>query len=259
MPLLRHRHALLTLLFGALSCIGTARAQAPAAIEQARQLVLVVSADWNAAAGHLQTFEKKKGQWVAVQNDFPVSLGRAGSAWGMGLHPPQSKGPLKEEGDGRSPAGIFAIGPAFGYAASLKTALPYQPMQATSYCMDVPASPLYNQIVDSAKVGAAAVQGSTEPMRLDLRDAGDIRYRQGFVIAHNAGAVPGRGSCIFAHLRRKPDEATAGCTSMEAANMDQLLGWLNPARKPVFVLLPREEYMRLQGPWQLPELPGAHG
>ncbi|MET0290694.1 MAG: L,D-transpeptidase family protein [Pseudoxanthomonas sp.] len=259
MPVVRHRHALLSLLLCALACIGTAQAQVPAAVEQARQLVLVVSLDWNAPAGHLQTFEKRKGQWVAVQADFPVSLGRTGSAWGMGLHPPQKDGPLKEEGDGKSPAGIFAIGPAFGYAASLKTALPYQPMQATNYCMDVPASPLYNQIVDSAKVGEAAVQGSTEPMRLDLRNAGDIRYQQGFVIAHNAGAVPGRGSCIFAHLRRKPAEATAGCTSMEADNMQQLLGWLKPARKPVFVLLPREEYKRLQGPWQLPELPGVHG
>jgi len=259
MPASRHRHALLVLLLGLWACIGPARAQAPAAIEQARQLVLVVSLDWNAPAGQLQAFEKRKGQWVAVQEAFPVSLGRTGSAWGMGLHPPQKDGPLKAEGDGKSPAGIFAIGPAFGYAASRKTALPYLPMQATSYCMDVPASPLYNQIVDSAKVGDAAVQGSSEPMRLDLRSAGDIRYREGFVIAHNASAVPGRGSCIFAHLRRAPGEATAGCTSMEAANMDQLLDWLKPARKPVFVLLPRDEYMRLQGPWQLPELPGAHG
>lgn len=80
--------------------------------------------------------------------------------------------------------------------------MPYQAMSATHYCMDVPSSPLYNRIVDAAQVGEAAVASSTEPMRLDLRHAGDARYSEGFVIAHNPRAVAGRGSCIFAHVWR---------------------------------------------------------
>mgnify|MGYP006139374867 CR=1 FL=1 len=34
-----------------------------------------------------------------------------------------------------------------------------------------------------------------------------------------------------------------------------LLGWLDPERKPVFVLLPEAEYRRLQYGWHLPRLP----
>ncbi|WP_317450764.1 hypothetical protein [Stenotrophomonas lacuserhaii] len=168
-------------------------------------------------------------------------------------------GPRKREGDGRSPAGVFALGTAFGYAAQADTALPWQPMQESSYCMDVPDSPYYNRIVDAERVGAEAVEGSTEPMRLDLHNKGDVRYQQGFVINHNPRNVPGQGSCIFAHLWRREGEATAGCTAMTAAHMQQLLAWLDPRQGPLFVLLPRAEYARLQQAWQLPALAAAHG
>ena len=106
------------------------------------------------------------------------------------------------------------------------------------------------------KVGSAAIKGSTEPMRLDLHNKGDVRYQEGFVIAHNPDNQPGKGSCIFAHLWRQPGEATAGCTAMPQARMQALLDWLRPQDTPRFVLLPRAEYQRLQAQWQLPALSG---
>lgn len=224
-------------------------------VHGARQLIVVTAPGWDATNGHLQAFERTQGGWKARDAGFDVSLGRSGSAWGIGVHPQQDAGPHKREGDGRSPAGIFSIGPAFGYAEHITSTMPYQPMLASSYCMDVPASPLYNQIVDAAKVGEAAVKGSTEAMRLDLHNNGDRRYREGFVIEHNPAAVPGQGSCIFAHLWRQPGEATAGCTAMEPERMSALLEWLSPDAKPLFVLLPDAEYQRLQRSWGLPVVP----
>lgn len=223
-------------------------------LDDARQLIVVTSPSWDAPSGRLQAFERSDSGWKAHGEGFNVSLGRTGSAWGIGLHPQQNTGPQKQEGDGRSPAGIFNIGPAFGYADHIGSALPYQPMLASSYCMDVPASPLYNRIVDAAQVGTDAVKGSTEAMRLDLHNNGDLRYREGFVIEHNPANVAGQGSCIFAHLWRKPGEATAGCTAMEPQQMTALLAWLTPTAKPLFVLLPDAEYTRLQRDWQLPAL-----
>ncbi|MCC4620628.1 hypothetical protein LL965_11245 [Xanthomonas cassavae CFBP 4642] len=211
------------------------------ALEQARALIVVTTPDWNSTQARLQTFIRVDGRWRPAAAGFAVALGRHGSAWG----------------DGRSPAGVFAIGPAFGYATRIDSAMPYQAMTATHYCMDVPASPLYNRIVDAAQVGQAAVAGSTEPMRLDLRTQGDGRYREGFVIAHNPEGVAGRGSCIFAHLWRSPGQVTAGCTAMDPADMQRLLAWLKPADHPLFVLLPRAEYARLQSQWQLPALDEA--
>jgi L,D-peptidoglycan transpeptidase YkuD (ErfK/YbiS/YcfS/YnhG family) len=228
-----------------------------AALEGSTQLVVVTTEGWDATQGKLQAFERTAKGWQPHGAAFDVAVGRSGSAWGDGLHPAQSGTPRKQEGDGRSPAGIFAIGPAFGYARGVTSGLPYQAMRDTSYCMDVPDSPYYNRIVDAEVVGADAVEGSTEPMRLDLHNKGDVRYREGFVIEHNPKATPGRGSCIFAHLWRTAGEATAGCTAMEPARMTTLLAWLNASARPRFVLLPRAEYQRLQADWQLPVLNGS--
>ena len=220
-----------------------------------RQLGVVVPAGWDAPPARLQAWQRDAtGHWQPQGTAFDVSIGRAGSAWGLGLLPvpEQAAGPRKREGDGRSAAGVFAIGTAFGYAERIDSAMPYKAAQQDSYCIDVPDSPLYNTLVDAHVVGADAVKGSTEPLRLDLHHDGDIRYREGFVIEQNPQAVPGRGSCIFAHLRRHPGEPTAGCTAMEPENMQRLLAWLRPEAQPRFVLLPQAEYRRLQAAWHLP-------
>lgn len=218
----------------------------------ARQVVLVLTEDWTATTGSLQRFELRDGQWHAVGNAAAISVGRSGTGWGTGLHPAQTQGPQKQEGDGRAPAGVFALGDAFGYADRDATRMPYRAMQASHYCMDVPDSPYYNQIIDTRELGEAAAKGSTEPMRLDLHSKGDPRYRKGLVIGHNTAAVPRAGSCIFAHLWRTPGEPTAGCTAMAADTMDDLLAWLQPQDRPLLVLLPRAEYQRLAGQWKLP-------
>ncbi|MGB3873535.1 MAG: L,D-transpeptidase family protein [Stenotrophomonas sp.] len=223
-------------------------------VRDAMQLVVVTAPTWDAPSGRLQAYDRTDHGWQAHGAAFAVALGRSGSAWGIGLHPAQTDGPQKQEGDGRSPAGVFTIGEAFGYAPRIDSGMPYRPMLASNYCMDVPDSPLYNRIVDAEVVGADAVEGSSEPMRLDLHNDGDRRYREGFVIEHNPRAEPGQGSCIFAHLWRTPGEATAGCTAMEPEYMAALLGWLAPAAHPLFVLLPEAEYRRLRESWGLPPL-----
>lgn len=261
------RRALPALLAGLLTlalaaCAGGAP-QRPAqarAWAEAEQMIVVTTAGWDVDHGLLRRFERAPGagaRWTQVGEAAPVMLGRTGSAWGLGLHPQAASGPTKREGDGRAPAGVFALGTAFGYAQTAASRLPYRAMTASHYCIDVPASPLYNRIVDARVVGEAAVAGSTEPMRRDLHANGDPRYRLGFVIEHNREARPGAGSCIFAHLTRRAGEPTAGCTAMADAVMEQTLAWLDPARRPVFVLLPDAEYRRLQAGWGLPALAAA--
>lgn len=220
---------------------------------QAGQLVVVTTADWDANQGRLQRFERDGQQWRSVGDPAEVTIGRSGSAWGLGLHPAQRDGPVKREGDGRAPAGLFRVGTAFGYADRAATALPYSAMTVSDYCIDVSDSPLYNRIVDAKTVGEAAVAGSTEPMRRDLHAGGDQRYRQGFVIEHNRDGVAGAGSCIFAHLWKAPGEATAGCTAMDDSEMNRLLAWLKPEAQPVFVLLPQAQYAQHWRAWGLPE------
>ena len=221
--------------------------------DEAGQLVLVTTADWDATSGELRRFERAGSGWKQVGDAAPITVGRTGTAWGLGLntsHP--DAGPVKREGDGKAPAGVFAIGTAFGYAPSANTGLDYKGMGMNDWCIDVPESNYYNRIIDRSLVKAPFLDKSSEPMRRDLHADGDVRYRLGFVIEHNPQARAGGGSCIFAHLWRQPGETTAGCTAMDEAAMQDLLAWLDDARHPLFVLLPRAVYDEYRQAWKLP-------
>lgn len=63
----------------------------------ARQLVLVTIPDWDSSHGTLRTFAGNEDGWTPVGDAVPVVIGRAGAAWGMGLHPPQLDGDARYE------------------------------------------------------------------------------------------------------------------------------------------------------------------
>ncbi|MCX7512831.1 L,D-transpeptidase family protein [Frateuria hangzhouensis] len=223
----------------------------------ARQMVVVTTSGWDTNHGTLRTYERAPDGWKEIGQPAAVTIGKAGAGWGLGLNAPRHDGPVKREGDLRSPAGVFDIGEAFGYAAKADTAMPYRALSASDWCVDVSGSPQYNRIVDAKAVGEKTVEGATEPMRRDIHVHGDQRYRQGFVIEHNVQQRAQGGSCIFAHLWKSPADPTTGCTAMAPPLMHRLLGWLRPEDDPVFVLLPQPVYATLQASWHLPALDGT--
>lgn len=223
-----------------------------------RQVLLVIVADWQATGGSLERFSREAdGGWRAAGPPCPVVVGRGGSGWGRGLHPDAEAGPRKREGDGRSPAGVFAVGPAFGSRPRIETGLEYLPLDGGHWCIDVPDSPHYNRIVHERDVGRAALAGSTEPMRRDIHLDGDPQYRLGFVIAHNPDREPDAGSCIFAHPWLDEGTPTAGCVGLADGPLAETLAWLDAAAAPRLILLPEAEYQRLREAWQLPDRAGG--
>ncbi|MFM1904033.1 MAG: hypothetical protein RLZZ440_1933, partial [Planctomycetota bacterium] len=220
-----------------------------------RQVVVITTAGWEAQGGELRRFVRDAGgPWRPVREPCPVTIGRAGCGWGLGEHPPQAQPPTKREGDGRSPAGVFRIGPAFGRAERIDTGLVYLPLDRGHWCIDVPDSPHYNEIVHEDAVGEQAIAGSTEPMRRDIH-LSDDQYRIGFAIGHNPAREPAAGSCIFAHLWETDHTPTSGCVGMAEDDLRDLLAWLDEAAAARLVLLPEPEYRRLRDRWQLPDWP----
>lgn len=225
------------------------------------QLVVVISEHWQASTGQLYQFSRIGGQpWQLTGRSSTVDLGRNGTAWGLGLHPAQS-GPQKQEGDGKAPAGLFRLSAAFGALPALATPMPYQQMSRFDYCIDVPASPLYNQTLDIRQYRPEWTEGSSEPMRRDLMAKPDAVYQQGLFIDHNfsngEARQTGAGSCIFMHLKAPDGHKTAGCTALAPDHLTALLRWVTPQAEPLYLLLPASEYRRLQQQWQLPALPDA--
>jgi D-alanyl-D-alanine dipeptidase len=212
--------------------------------------VVVTTPDWSATTGVLHRFTRElpRGAWVPVGAEVPIVVGRTGLAWGDAALATNGQ-PVKHEGDGKSPVGIFPLDTAFGFAprdsmAALR--LPYVQLQPGSDCVDDEQSSYYNTVVDRARVP-----------RVDWNSAEHMRqigvYRIGVIVGYNAmPPVRGRGSCIFLHIWSGPASVTAGCTAMDASALDTLMHWLDRDRRPVIVQLPEREYARLAHEWTLP-------
>lgn len=221
----------------------------------ARQLLVVRAADWASRSGELQRFarEDPAAAWYPVGPGCAVSLGRHGLAWGIGRHGTLDRpGPRKSEGDGRAPAGIFAITELFGVAGAdspfaRAARLPYRAASANLICVDDPASTHYNQFVDLATNPQCDWHSHEDMLRTDAR------YTLGAVVAHNSPeALPGAGSCIFLHVWQAPGVPTAGCTAGTLAEITEICAWLDAAATPLLVQLPEIEYAHFRAAWALP-------
>ena len=200
-------------------------------------MVLVTTADWAASVASLQRFERAEpgAEWSPVGQALPARIGERGLAWGSGLHAEPRGAARKREGDRRAPAGVFRITGAFGVAEKIGgLRLPVTLLSSTLEAVDDPASRHYNRIVDRARV-AHPDWRSSEKMGA-IPD-----YVRGLVVAHNPRRVPGAGSCIFLHLWLPRRTGTAGCTVLRERDLTTLVRWLDAARGPVLVQLPRAE------------------
>jgi len=218
-----------------------------------RQMILVVTPDWQAVDGRLQRFERIDHAWQPVGPLIRVVVGRNGMGWGRGVHPMPQPGPQKKEGDGKSPAGIFELRYAFGYEPPDKVPgikMPYLQCTHTLECVDDPESSHYNQVLDRSSVPQPDWHGS-EKMRMT-----NGQYRLGLAIEHDTSPpVPGDGSCVFIHIWLGPGIGTSGCTAMRDGDVETLLGWIDARTTPILVQLPQSEYLRLQKRWRLPDMP----
>jgi len=223
------------------------------ALTESSQLIFVTTSGWDAVDGEMRLYERGSinDQWEAFGDKIPVVVGRNGMAWGRGLHVGAiGEGPVKREGDGRSPAGVFSLSSAFGYAPPEQAGdvkLPYVQAVATLECVDDSQSAHYNRIIDRGAVENPDWK-SSERMWRD-----DDQYRWGVVVDHNPKSAPGCGSCVFLHVWEAPGKGTAGCVAMNSSSMEGVLRWLDAKKRPVLAQLPWAEFERLRTAWGLPD------
>jgi D-alanyl-D-alanine dipeptidase len=240
----------------ALAVVGCAPDQSPGESPIPRssgQMVLVLSESFDASSGMLSRFERDPsgGSWEAVSDVTPITLGRNGLGLGSGLHriDPGSM-PVKREGDGKSPAGVFHLSAAFGYATLEEMgelAVPYTYVTDRLECVDDADSGFYNQIVLRDAVDEVDWK-SSEQMLMD-----SIWYEKGIVVDHNSSPVrPGAGSCIFLHNWSGPEDTTSGCTAMAPWVLTEIVYWLDSDADPVLVQLTESLYEEYQKAWGLP-------
>lgn len=219
-----------------------------------RQLILVRSSTWDSNSATAQCFRRsaRTGKWIAASRILNVTFGKKGLAWGVGMHDlTKVSGPVKHEGDAKSPAGIFALGFTFGkkplseIEKKRTLRMPYIKLTPETEAVDDSDSKYYNQIVDRTRVDVD--WNSSEKMyEIDL-------YGIGLEVLHNSPVkCKDAGSAIFIHVWRGPGRPTEGCTGMNQDDLEALFYWVDSEQNPLLVQLPEEEFQRLQFDWGLP-------
>lgn len=216
-----------------------------------QQLLVVTTQGWSEKQGKLVLYERAEAsEWIPVQAPIPVVIGKNGLIWGIGLHPMKAEVSYKKEGDGKSPAGIFSLGTAFGFAPNSEMRqlkLNYLPLHEFIEAVDDPLSRYYNCIVDRREVipdWHSSEKMGEEPL-----------YAIGLVVNYNfPNPKANAGSAIFLHIWRNESSGTAGCTAMNQKDLNHILFWLDQSKNPALVQLPIQEYHELQKEWNLPAL-----
>lgn len=132
----------------------------------------------------------------------------------------------KQEGDRKTPAGLFPLTTAFGIQPDPGSGLPYRQVTAESYWVDDPASAVYNQWAEETE---SQDWNSAE----HLADY-PAQYAYGVVVDYNVNpVVPGKGSAIFLHCGSRP---TMGCIALPQETVVEILKWLCPGCTPKILI-----------------------
>ncbi len=230
------------------------------------QIIVGITEGWAGNKAQIRRFTRKSGEWTSVDAD-PISavLGPKGLVWGRGLNPIPANaisaagGPgfkrSKREGDKRSPAGVFSLGKAYGYDPiwAARTKLEYVTVTPADLFIEDTASEFYNNQIRLDHPAASDWELSQQ------MEQTDPAHRLEVVVGHNTPSpARGAGSAILLHIwRQNGKKFTTGCTAMADANIEAIIRWLDPNSRPLYVLLPRSEYLARQVAWGLPELVSA--
>lgn len=216
------------------------------------QVILGLADTWDSSEVVFQRWERPGASWSKAGASWAGRLGKNGLAWGLGLHPAGLQGPQKTEGDARAPAGVFALGGAYGYESSVarKPGQEYRKITPLDLWVEDGESPYYNRHLQIEKDRPLTAWEQKQQMRQN-----DPAHALKLFIAHNAppSAQPGKGSAIFFHIWREGGaKPSYGCSVMPENKLREVIAWVDPRKKPLYVLLPRAEYERYGTPWGLP-------
>jgi len=188
----------------------------------AQQVIVVDAPNAASTTATLSTFENDGSGWYQVFNPMPAVDGESG--W--------IPGPSRNEGDGATPEGIYAIGSTmYGVDANPGTQFGYHQLVCGDWWDEDPTSPTYNTFEHVPCGTTPPFAGNSEALWTEGN-----AYPSMAVIDYNTPSTGPYGSGIFLHANI--GQPTQGCVSLSLNNLDQVLDWLNPSLHPVIVMGP---------------------
>jgi hypothetical protein len=200
-----------------------------------QQLVLVVAQSYESTHAMLYCYEDERLAFAPIE----VNLGQNGLGVGIGETTLLSTRDAieKREGDKKAPIGVFRLVRLFGYDTNEGYSLPYLQVDKETICVDDADSPLYNKIIQIP---------SNPPKSYENMLREDHQYKLGIEVAHNAKGRKNKGSCIFIHVQKASQTASAGCTTMEYESLKKIAKWLDAAKNPLLIQIEKGSLKEVQ-------------
>lgn len=182
---------------------------------QTRQLITVAAPRLRTTSASLRLWRRDGDCWLRAGGPWTARVGWNGISQN------------RREGDGTTPAGVFAIGAVmYGNAANPGVRYRYRRLVCGDWWNEDPRSPTYNSF-QHVRCGAKPPFRTTTPGLWQEQRA----YRHFAVVEFNMRpVVAGRGSGIFLHA--KTGNSTNGCVSLPPDKLVTALRWLRPAARP---------------------------
>ena len=188
----------------------------------AQQVIVVDAPSAASTTATLYTFENDGTGWYQVFAPMPARDGENG--WIPGAQ--------RQEGDGTTPEGIYAIGPTmYGTDPDPGTLFPYHQLVCGDWWDEDPVSPVYNTFQHVTCGVQPPFGGDSEALWTEGN-----AYPSMAVINFNTPVTGPIGSGIFLHADL--GVPTNGCVSLPYTDLVEVLRWLNPALHPVVVMGP---------------------
>ena len=178
-------------------------------LDSIQQLIIVVNDNDSSNKAILFALEKRNKRWYMKFHAMLASIGRNGFAF-----PGE-----KQEGDGKSPTGLYRLGQLFTYENSVNTRLPFIQTTEEDKWIDDPNHRDYNKYI----------KGNTSATSFEHMFLSSIYYKYCIVIEYNTHPViRGKGSAIFFHVADEKYSPTAGCVAIQETNINKIIKWLKP-------------------------------
>ncbi|MEI6088406.1 MAG: L,D-transpeptidase family protein [Bacteroidota bacterium] len=186
-------------------------------VDSIQQLLLVLNDNDTSNKAMLIALEKKNDKWKIKFDPMLASIGRNGFALTG----------KKQEGDGKSPTGLYLLGQLFTYENTVNTSLPFIQTTEDDKWIDDSNHQDYNKYI----------KGNTTASSFEHLLLSGIYYKYCTVIEYNTNpVVKGKGSAIFFHVADANYSPTAGCVAIKETDMDKILKWLNPNFKRAILM-----------------------
>lgn len=172
-------------------------------------------------------------KWETIKTIKPVYIGEKGITQN------------KEEGDKKTPLGLFKLGPAFG-TKELNIKYPYIKITENSYFVDDINSTFYNNWVELGDIPIYGYSYITNNDKITWNSSEHladypISYELGLIIEYNMeNTIKGKGSAIFCHVKNK--DYTEGCVAINKNDMEDIINWLDKSKNPHILIQTKRDF-----------------